>query len=893
MAISNPSGLTINYQQTGIQYSKVTDSSADWSGISNNTYFYDLTDKLVHYKDSSGAVLEIFSSASGGSFTGGTVAGATIFTGGLTSSTLSATTYYNLPQDIYVTGATYSAGTAMFTNSSGGTFSVSGFTSGVLTSDTYWVSGSTGFYSVKTLNNTSVDATGDYAYAEGINTLASGETAHAEGFATIAGGGASHAEGDSTTAIGTASHSEGQNTQALGAQSHTEGRGTIASGDRSHAEGDSTIASGNTSHAEGANTQAIGSGSHAEGNSTIASGLYTHTEGAGTQAIGDYSHAEGGSTIASGNTSHAEGANTKATGDYSHAEGNETTASGNVSHSEGNFTTAAGNSSHAEGSTTTASGYASHTEGEATTATGGSSHAEGFNTKALNSNAHAEGDGSIASGIDAHAEGDTTLASGYASHSEGGNTIALGQHSHAGGLYSVASGDTSFVHGDSSFAGGIGTVVLGNNITGLTDNTVYVNNLNINSTPSTGTTLDALLVRTSSGEIKQLPTTSIGGTSGVWGISNSAGTYTYYSTWSSAMAAATSGQTVELFAEISETTNSYILKNGVNVNGNGHSITFTNSGHGIMDNDVAVNCKIFNLQIIRDNPSASGYRCLYIDNIGSKIYGTGSLILKNDNSSGLGLYLDGECSGIIIECANGVYGTSTSSNLYNFVVKSFGTGYGVYFSNYGYCSNGVIESTSTANYGIIGSIYADNLRIKSNGYGACGITYGTISNSFIKSITSVGAAGGTAEILHTNCYIESNGSYGVDRGTYDNCTIISTVNRAVRNNSTLLYNCKMTSYLAAVCGATNSDLKMYNCILTCLWNNANGHGTDSLTTSEIVDCTFIITNSSAYAMTNDYLSPNVIMYGNKIKGTSKLYNAAFITQKQINTADAQGNIILN
>jgi hypothetical protein len=60
-------------------------------------------------------------------FTGGTVSGATNFTGGLTANTISATTYQNLPQDVFVTGGTYTAGSATFTNTTGGTFSVTGF----------------------------------------------------------------------------------------------------------------------------------------------------------------------------------------------------------------------------------------------------------------------------------------------------------------------------------------------------------------------------------------------------------------------------------------------------------------------------------------------------------------------------------------------------------------------------------------------------------------------------------------------------------------------------------------------------------------------------------------------------------------------------------------------
>lgn len=62
MAVTDYSGLTITQPQTGIQFTKVTNSSADWVSVVNSTYFYDLTDKLNHYKNSEGVVLEIFSS---------------------------------------------------------------------------------------------------------------------------------------------------------------------------------------------------------------------------------------------------------------------------------------------------------------------------------------------------------------------------------------------------------------------------------------------------------------------------------------------------------------------------------------------------------------------------------------------------------------------------------------------------------------------------------------------------------------------------------------------------------------------------------------------------------------------------------------------------------------
>ena len=58
---------------------------------------------------------------------GGTVTGDTIFQSGLTATTISATTYYNLP----------------------------------IVSDTYWTSGTTGTTSIKAINSTGLDSTGD------------------------------------------------------------------------------------------------------------------------------------------------------------------------------------------------------------------------------------------------------------------------------------------------------------------------------------------------------------------------------------------------------------------------------------------------------------------------------------------------------------------------------------------------------------------------------------------------------------------------------------------------------------------------------------------------------------------------------------------------------------
>jgi hypothetical protein len=373
--------------------------------------------------------------------------------------------------------------------------------------DVLWETGSTGNFSVKAKNDSTIDATSDYSHAVGFNTKANGTYSHSEGNGSVAQASASHAEGQNTSAQGIASHAEGNGSIALGNYSHAEGNSCDANGDYSHAEGNSTLASGQYSHASGDRCQATGiysyaqglqcnatnDNAHAEGRQTLASGQYSHAEGNATDAVGAsshaegtitlasglYSHAEGVSTIASGTASHSEGNTTKAYGANSHAEGDNTLALGNQSHAEGNDCIAQGKHAHAEGNGSDAIGTASHAEGNgciaqanythaegnATLASGLYAHAEGFVTEATNQASHAEGSITLASGLYAHAEGVSTIATSVASHSEGGYTIANANYSHAqgsgttaSGLYSHAGGQATNAIGNGSHTGGQGTI---------------------------------------------------------------------------------------------------------------------------------------------------------------------------------------------------------------------------------------------------------------------------------------------------------------------------------------------------------------------------------------------------------------------------------------------------
>ena len=325
-------------------------------------------------------------------------------------------------------------------------------------------------------------ADGDASHAEGYQTIALGDYSHVEGWQTLASGNfGSHAEGFLTIASGTTSHSEGRSTVAGGSNSHAEGNSTKAYGNDSHSEGSNTIANGTGSHAEGGTTIAIGNYSHAEGEETISIGLRSHTEGYITSATTTNAHAEGFQTLASGGSSHAEGSGTVASGDNSHAEGDSTIASGTTSHAEGGFTTAIGQYSHAEGYVSSAVGDYSHAEGLQTLASGNSSHAEGYDTVSIGDYSHAEGELSTTYGSHSHAEG-TSITYGSFSHSQNYNTRTYGTNSHAGGDNSIASGNTSFIHSTNSLVTGNRSVVLGGqNITGTTDDTVYIPYLNISN----------------------------------------------------------------------------------------------------------------------------------------------------------------------------------------------------------------------------------------------------------------------------------------------------------------------------------------------------------------------------------------------------------------------------
>jgi len=176
-------GLTINgdLNVTGTTYSEVISATTYQNlPIDPDTYItgFSYNNNTFTIGDNSGSTFDTtFNDVTGLTINGDlSVTGNTLLEG-LTATTISAGTYQNLPLDVFVTGGTYSAGTATFTNNSGGTFNVTGFStgggSGTFTGGT--VSGATDFtngLSANTFSATTI--TGVTIFSSG-NTIVGGQ----------------------------------------------------------------------------------------------------------------------------------------------------------------------------------------------------------------------------------------------------------------------------------------------------------------------------------------------------------------------------------------------------------------------------------------------------------------------------------------------------------------------------------------------------------------------------------------------------------------------------------------------------------------------------------------------------------------------------------------------
>jgi hypothetical protein len=379
--------------------------------------------------------------------------------------------------------------------------------------------------------------------------------------------------------------------------------------------------------------------------------------------------------------------------------------------------------------------------------------------------------------------------------------------------------------------------------------------------------------------------------SGVFGISDTAGVYTYYATLTLAMAAAVSGNTIEMFADVTETgAVTVTLKNGVTINGNGHSYNHTQVGASdVFETTIAGTYRVYNLNVNRTN--ATGGFVLNAKNfVASLHYFNGSHFTTNRGGiySGSANVIQKFYNGNITITGTGLAASGLQDNeFYNFTLRATSTATGALFNV------GIIYN-STFNYEGNGAsafnIDAFNCTFVSRGGGQTIQNGRNISNCSIYNFANLGHFVNCQQF--NNCLLysaTSYGSYTESTTLYKNCTIVSNGNIAAVNgqhrNSAILSTAGIGAYIFFVVG------HHYNCTIQSSWNNAAGHGVRiGIAGVDIVESTIEVTNASANGI--NALSAFTTKYANNaFKGSTTPINAN-ITQGVTNIHDLQGNILI-
>jgi hypothetical protein len=371
---------------------------------------------------------------------------------------------------------------------------------------------------------------------------------------------------------------------------------------------------------------------------------------------------------------------------------------------------------------------------------------------------------------------------------------------------------------------------------------------------------------------------------GIFGISNTGGIYTYYSTLSQAMSAATSGQTIEQFADVVETGNVTIAwKDGVNFNGNNHTYIHSyasGDSNTISNTSGVITANISNWRVIRtgrSNGTATDYALyatvndtqfffsdVYFESTyGNCIYLYGTTFQYKPHQGNL--YAKAYLTAI-----------TTQGSISGFVGQSTSSGRGIY------SLGGMMIKCS--GYSITGS-GLDGVGTLCEGFSSSGIGLaGTFRNSYGFSTTYRAGDGS----LYTNCTLISTSGFAGTNGQYKNCTLISSSGSGA---GPYLLNKHDNCYIesssnVAVSGGYTGIFR--NCVVVSDWDNSGGHGFNIASGSIITNSHIKTANASA----------NCIYFGSaiSIKYSSNIFEGATtpvnanITQSVSLTLDNQGNI---
>lgn len=467
-------------------------------------------------------------------------------------------------------------------------------------------------------------------------------------------------------------------------------------------------------------------------------------------------------------------------------------------------------------------------------------------------------------------------------------------------IHIVNTGDTTQYSGGSSYKVTLETlqpIFSGGNNTYISGGTYNNSNGTLTLVNSTGGTISISGFTT-------------GGTSsfGIFGISDSSGEYTYYSTLQSAINSSVFGDTIQMFANVVETSpTTVILKDGVDINMNGYTYTLNSasSDNCLTDNNSRVSSTIYDGTIIR---SGSTYvndttsLCLYIQNSTSNIKTFGVTFKSptttaiNNNGTLRGSYVEAYARGIvntrklysvnvITQLETAIYCDSTNSEVYDSVGRSNGLGYGIGMLIPSFA--GVIVNSVGYSLGQAG-IYTVNTKEVQSCIGYSSANNGISSAASIlndcKGYSSAGSAVNLQNvILASNILGYSFASYGAFVGTPTNG-----VNSKIQNltaSSATSYGCGLNATGTATLTVKNlqsTSLLSGGSGYPCIVNGNNnikimGGSLDSWNSAQCIYSTLPITVSYVDLSFKTSTSPPVNIN---------------ITQGATGPMDAYGNVII-
>lgn len=382
------------------------------------------------------------------------------------------------------------------------------------------------------------------------------------------------------------------------------------------------------------------------------------------------------------------------------------------------------------------------------------------------------------------------------------------------------------------------------------------------------------------------------------GITDSSGVYTYYSTFDAAMTAASSGDNIEIFTNLT-VTSATELKSGVNINGNGYTITngeddATNIFEVKDGGTLVYSSTIQNLRLIRTGRVNGSSGMCFEKNTGST---GGNIDCSNfvcENTYGKAVYLgsssSGETSGIT---ARGY--TTAIENVTHNLINCFGYGettYGIFSGLADYVKG--CTGISVTGSGLLARNASGCFGYSVSGAGlGGGIATTNYHNCYGKSNSSYGAQSVSSEFFH--CYAESNSNFGGVGCGGKLSTFKSTSNAAIRmGGGEWLENCVVLSISGRGVQIDNG-VTISNCTITTKWNNSLGRAiagyAGSLTENNamITNNHIVIANAGAYPIfvASAYIS------NNSTNGIATAIKHPSTTQLiTVNSIDTEGNIIM-